>query len=135
MSEKGSLTGGNVVSQGGKSLASIMVLLVGLIVVLNFGFKTIPHYLDFDLMTSLIAKTPPELIYNKPKRRILETLTKRFKLNNLRDHKLVDVVDIQRSKEGTVLTLHYVITEHLAGNADLTMTFNKTFEFSESGLK
>ena len=121
--------------QKGMSLLGWVAALMIAGVCANAGFKTIPHYVDFDSMSKLIAGTPADKIHNKSKRLIRETLTKRFKINNLREHKPVDVVAIERTKTGTVLTLHYVVTEHIAGNADLVMTFEKTFEFSESGLR
>ena len=119
--------------QKGMSIMSwVMVLMIGGIAA-NLGVKTIPHYIDFEAMCDLIADTSPDQIYRKSNRSIHRYLTKRFKINNLRDHKLVDIVGIERTKTGTVLSLHYIVTEHIAGNADLVMTFDKTFEFSATG--
>jgi len=110
----------------------VMVLTIGGLTA-NLGFKTVPHYIDFDAMCELIASASPDQIHRKSKRSIHGYLTKRFKINNLRDNKLADIVGIERTKKGTILNLHYIVTEHIAGNADLVMTFDKTFEFSASG--
>lgn len=126
-------TGMQPAMQKGMSIMSwVVVLMIGGVAV-NLGFKTVPHYIDFESMSSLIADSAPDQILRKSKRTVHKYLTKRFKINNLRDHKLADIVEIERTKTGTILNLHYVVTEHVAGNADLVMTFDRTFEFSASG--
>ncbi len=123
-------TGMHASRQKGMSIMSwVMVLVLGGIGA-NLGFKTVPHYVDFRAMCDLIATSSPEEIDKKSSRSVHSYLTKRFKINNLRDYKLADIVEIERTKTGTILNLHYIVTEHITGNADLTMTFDKTFEFS-----
>ena len=119
--------------QKGMSIMSWVMALVVLGIGANLGFKTVPHYIDFRAMCDLIASSSPQEIHRKSSRTVHGYLTKRFKINNLRDYKLPDIVEIERTKTGTILNLHYIVTEHITGNADLTMTFDKTFEFSAPG--
>ena len=123
----------SVSSQKGMSVLGwvIVVLVVGLGA--NLAVKTIPHYVDFYTMSELLTGLQPNQVHNKSKREINETLTKRFKINNLRSYPVVDIIAIERTKGITRLNLHYIVTEHLAGNADLVLTFDRSFEFDVGG--
>jgi hypothetical protein len=72
---------------------------------------------------------PGPAVHEMEKRAIIETLQKRFKINNLRAFRARDVVSIDRSKNGTILLVSYEIREPLIGNADIVMSFNEQYSY------
>jgi hypothetical protein len=50
-------------------------------------------------------------------------------INNLRDFKIRDIIEIERSRDGTVLKLSYERREHLFLNIDVVIKFNDRFEY------
>ena len=61
---------------------------------------------------------------------IRESLRKRFKVNSLRDFDLQKIIIIDRTKEGTSLTIDYERREHLVANVDVVLTFSRAVPLS-----
>jgi len=88
-----------------------------------------PHYIDFETIVSIVNALPANEVHTMDKATIRESLLKRFLINNIRDLNVNKVVDIDRRRETTVLTVHYERREHLVYNVDLVLTFYRQFEF------
>jgi hypothetical protein len=60
---------------------------------------------------------------------IREALEKRFKVNNIRDFKVSDVITVERLRDNTVLDLEYERREHLFLNVDVVLTFSEQYQY------
>lgn len=106
----------------------ILIALVGGLA--TMAIRTIPHYIDFYTMVSVVEALPKNEVHVMSPQKIRDTLKKRLKINNIRDLDLSKVVSIQRKRGETELTLDYEIREHLVYNIDLVLTFNKRFDYT-----
>ncbi len=104
-----------------------LILIVGGIV--TVAMRTIPHYIDFYTMVSVVEALLKKQVHVMSKQKIRESLRKRFKINNIRDISVAEVVGIERKRGATALTLDYEIREHLFYNIDLVLSFNKRFDY------
>ena len=78
---------------------------------------------------TLIEALPPDQVRTMSKLEIRDALQKRFLINNIRDMKVADILDIQKKRDGTVLRLNYEVRQHLAYNVSVVVEFNRTFTF------
>jgi translation initiation factor RLI1 len=106
----------------------ILILIVG--GTATVAIRTIPHYIDFYTMVSVVEALPKNEVHVMSKQKIRDSLRKRFKINNIRDLDIAKVVGIERKRGATAVTLDYEIREHLFYNIDLVMSFNKRFDYS-----
>ena len=110
----------------GLSLIVVLTLVAGLIVVsLRLG----PHYIDWQTLNSIMQDLPSTKIHEMDKREIREMLTKRYKINNIRDLNLREVVSIERKKDTTNITVNYEVREPMFYNVDAMLTFNETYSY------
>ena len=63
------------------------------------------------------------------KTEIRESLKKRFRVNNLREFDLKEIVQIERQKAGTTVTVSYERREPLLANVDAVLTFSEKYQF------
>jgi uncharacterized protein YabE (DUF348 family) len=94
------------------------------------AIRTVPHYIDFYTMVSVVEALPDEQVHTMSKQGIRASLKKRFKINNIRDLDPAKVVAIERKKGETELTLNYEVREHMFYNIDIVLSFNKRFNYS-----
>ena len=113
----------------GLSSVGWLVALVVLVSVITLVLKLGPHYIDFYTMKSVIEGLPAAEVHRMSRADIDETLTKRFKVNNLRDFRIRDIIDIERARDVTALTVEYERREHLLLNLDVVITFDKRYEY------
>lgn len=115
-----------------RGMAMIQWILLVLIVggTATVAIRTIPHYIDFYTMVSVVEALPKNEVHVMSKQKIRDSLRKRFKINNIRDLDIAKVVGIERKRGATAVTLDYEIREHLFYNIDLVMSFNKRFDYS-----
>jgi hypothetical protein len=115
-----------------RGMAMIQWMLLVLIVggTATVAIRTIPHYIDYYTMVSVVEALPKNQVHVMSKQKIRDSLRKRFKINNIRDVDIAKVVGIERKRGATALTLDYEVREHLFYNIDLIMSFSKRFDYS-----
>jgi len=101
-----------------------MISVVGLLTA-----RLVPPYIDFRTIGTLIEALPPEQVRTMGKVEIREALQKRFLINNIRDLKVSDILDVQKRRDGTVLVLKYEVRQHLAYNVFVVIEFDRTFNY------
>ena len=116
--------------QRGMALAQLMILILIVGGTATVAIRTIPHYIDFYTMVSVVEALPKNQVHVMSKQKIRDSLRKRFKINNIRDLDIAKVVGIERKRGATALTLDYEVREHLFYNIDLIMSFSKRFDYS-----
>ncbi|MCR9277469.1 MAG: DUF4845 domain-containing protein [Pseudomonadaceae bacterium] len=109
-------------------LSWICILAVAALL-LTLALRLIPHYIDFRTMVGLIEDLPAGEVHDMTKKDIRDTLTKRFKINNIRDLKVTDVLTIERSRGETILLLDYEVRENMVANIDLVVMFDQRFDY------
>lgn len=117
------------VRQRGLSSVGWMATLVVLVSVITLALKLGPHYIDFYTLKSVVEGLPAGEVHRMSRGDINETLTKRFKVNNLRDFRIRDIIGVERVRDVTALTVDYERREHLLLNLDVVLTFNKRYEY------
>ena len=60
---------------------------------------------------------------------VFEAIEKRFPLNNLYDFKVRDIIQYERNRDATVLTVAYEKRENLFMNVDVVIKFDQQYEF------
>ncbi len=116
--------------QGGMVLLQWMALIAIIGGIATMAIRTVPHYLDFYTMVSVVEALPRNDVHVMSKQSIRDSLKKRFKINNIRDLDPAKVVDIERKRGETLLTLDYEVREHLFYNIDVVLSFSKRFNYS-----
>ena len=116
--------------QRGMALVQWMFLILIIGGIATAAIRTVPHYIDFYTMVSVVEALPDEQVHTMSKKNIRDSLRKRFKVNNIRDLDPAKVVAIDRKKGATELTLNYEVREHLFYNIDVVLSFNKRFNYS-----
>jgi hypothetical protein len=80
-------------------------------------------------MQSVLEGLPAQEVRTISRVNLHEMIQKRFKINNLRDFKIRDIINLDRSRDGTVLELKYERREHLFFNVDVVISFEKRYEY------
>jgi len=111
---------------GGYILA--ILLLGGAI---TMGSRLGPLYMDHNTMSNIIDKMASEQgVGIKGDRELRSMITKRFKLNAIRDFDIDEHIRFERSGRGTELIMNYEVRMPLFQNIDIIATFNKETELS-----
>ena len=116
--------------QSGVAMVQWMVLVLVVGGIATLAMRTIPHYIDFYTMVSVVEALPKNQVHVMSKQTIRDSLRKRFKINNIRDVDLNNVVGIVRKRGTTAVTLEYEVREHLFYNVDLVLSFTQRFDYS-----
>jgi hypothetical protein len=106
----------------------VLILIVG--GTATMAIRTVPHYIDFYTMVSVVDALPKNEVHVMSKQKIRDSLKKRFKINNIREFDLTKIVAIERKRGVTAVTLEYEIREHLFYNVDVVLSFNKRFDYT-----
>jgi hypothetical protein len=115
--------------QSGATMLGVMIGISGLVAVLTLLLKLGPHYLDFQTMKSIFNALPSAQVHTMSKKDIYEALSKRFRVNSLRDFELKEIVAIERQKTGTVVSVAYERRENIVANVDAVLSFSEQYEF------
>ena len=115
-----------------RGLTAIGGLAVLLLIVsgVTLTLKLAPHYIDYYTLQSVLDGLPADNVRTMSRSSLHDMLEKRFKINNLRDFEISDIITLDRSRDGTVLLLKYERREHLLFNVDVVLTFEKRYEYS-----
>ena len=119
----------NASSQNGMSGVGLIATIAGVVVLVVMTLRLAPHYIDYQTMRTVMRDLSGPEIHKMEKRNIVESLQKRFKINNLRSFKVRDVVSIDRDKTGTSILISYEIREPLLFNADIVLVFNEQYSY------
>jgi hypothetical protein len=115
--------------QNGLSMIGWLATLVVIAPASTLTLKLLPHYIDFRTMQSVIEGLPKQEVLTASRPNLFETIEKRFQINNLREFKIRDIIEVERARDFTALTIDYERREHLFLNIDVVITFNQRFEF------
>jgi len=112
--------------QAGLGFAGWIILVMLFGGVMTIGMKLFPIYLDNSTMSRVLDDLSNENgLAGRPDRTIYEMITKRFKINNIREYKIRDIVKIKRTNDRTDLVMSYETRVPFVGNVDLIASFHK----------
>ncbi|AGI23223.1 DUF4845 domain-containing protein [Pseudomonas sp. MT3] len=115
-------------SQKGLSLLSWLVVLAVVAFLASTAFKIIPHYLDYYAIEKAITSVETDKaaeVRSVPE--FYAYVSKALMLNNIRDLKLEDALDVQLENNEFRAHLKYEKREPLVQNIDLVVNFDKEF--------
>jgi hypothetical protein len=115
--------------QRGLSMLGWLGVLVVIASGITLTLKLLPHYIDFRTMQSVLNGLPVNEVHTMSRPALLESIDKRFTINNLRDFKIRDIIEIERSRDATALIIDYERREHLFLNIDVVIKFNERIEY------
>ena len=113
----------------GLSFPGLLIGLVGFVLAITLVLKLGPHYLDWQTMKSIFESLPEREVREMDSNAIRAKLQKQFRVNSLRDFKLRDLVEIDQSKEATVLTVSYERRENIVSNIDVVLVFTESYKY------
>ncbi|MCZ6890497.1 MAG: DUF4845 domain-containing protein [Gammaproteobacteria bacterium] len=116
--------------QRGLSFAGWLILVVVSVVVITLALRIIPHYVDYYAISTVVDSLPRDHVHNMTKKAIRKAISRRLKVNNVRDLPVREIFTIVRGKGATRLELNYERRANLIGNMHVVMKFEKSFEFS-----
>ena len=105
----------------------LLISLVGFFVILLL--RLVPHYIDFRKIDSVMDGLAAREIKLLSKSEIREILTRRYKINNIRDLKVEDIVEIERKNDEAVIEVAYEIREPILYNIDVVLSFGQTYSY------
>ncbi|KJK01849.1 hypothetical protein UB43_07320 [Pseudomonas sp. 21] len=115
-------------SQKGMSLLGWLVVLAIVAFVASAAFKIIPHYLDYYAIEKAITSVETDKaaeVRTVPE--FYSYVDKALMLNNIRDLKLDDALDVKLDNNEFRAHLKYEKREPLVQNIDLVVKFDKEF--------
>lgn len=116
-------------SQLGLSFVGWFLVLMAVGGVASMGVRLIPHYLEFQTIVSVIeGVNRDEDITRMSKAQLVQELRKRFKINSIRGFDFRNHLKVSRTRAVVVITVSYEVREHLFGNADIVLKFERAFK-------
>jgi hypothetical protein len=115
--------------QRGMTAIGGLATLIIIVSAITLTLKLVPHYIDFYTIQSVIEALPSEEVRGMTRAALNEKLDKSFKINNLRDFAIRDIITVERSRDATVLQVQYERRENLFLNIDVVITFHKRYEY------
>ena len=115
--------------QRGVSALGVVAILALVASTVTLALRLGPHYVDFYTIQTLIEELPEGRVHDMERQRIRDSLEKRFRVNNIRNMTVRDVISIERDKGKTNLHVNYEAREHLVYNVDVVLSFDKTYTF------
>jgi hypothetical protein len=116
--------------QRGLGTLGLLMVLVLVVAGIVLTLKLAPHYIDFYTMDSVLEGMPSSDVRTMNRTALNEAIDKRFRINNLRDFNIRDIINVERSRDATVLEVSYERREHLFFNIDIVITFEKRYEYN-----
>ena len=113
--------------QRGMSFSGWLLVLAGLIGAITLGLKMVPHYVENRAIESVILSMEPAFVRTKSKKDVHALIDKRLRINNVREYRSADIVNIKRIKDRASLVLDYEVRENVVANADVVLVFQKEF--------
>jgi hypothetical protein len=115
--------------QSGMSMFGIMIILLVVGAVASVASQLAPLYLDNNTVSKILDDMAVEDgLSSKRDDAIEKLITNRLRINNVRDFKVRDNIDISRSRDGVELVMDYEVRMKLVGNIDMIVSFEKTIK-------
>ncbi len=114
--------------QQGSSYASFALGVILFCLILKIGAAVGPAYLDDRLINSQISEIVAISNKDMDKYKFMNELQKRLDMNNLRDIKPEEILQVQQTGSGVVVTKKYEVRKNFMLNIDLAVTFEKKFD-------
>ncbi len=113
----------------GVTFLGIVGLLAGIAAFVTLSLRLGPHYIDWQTMDTLFDDLKKEDVHQMTPSGIRESLGKRFRVNNLRDYNLREIMKVERSKSETYLVVKYERRESILYNIDIVVSFDGRYEY------
>ncbi|MCH7741583.1 MAG: DUF4845 domain-containing protein [Proteobacteria bacterium] len=115
--------------QAGMGMAGWMFIVFIFGSVLTVGMKLMPPFLDHNTMSNILDGLAEEDgLAQKRDYQIEAIIKKRFKMNNIRDFKIHENLEIKRTRNGVEIVMDYEVRMNLIKNVDLITSFDKSVE-------
>ena len=115
--------------QSGMSMFGIMMILLIVGAVASVASQLVPLYLDNNTVSKVLDTMATEDgMSAKRDDAIVKLITNRLRINNVRDFKVKDNIDIRRTRDGVELVMDYEVRMNLVRNIDMIVSFEKTIE-------
>lgn len=114
--------------QQGASYTSFAMGVILFCVILKIGAAIAPAYIDDHAMNKQISSVVAISNKDMDKYKFMSEVTKRFEMNNLRTIKPEDILQVQQTGNGVVVTKKYEVRKNFVLNIDLAVTFEKKFD-------
>lgn len=114
--------------QQGASYTSFAMGVILFCFILKIGAAIAPAYIDDHAMNKQISSVVAISNKDMDKYKFMSEVTKRFEMNNLRTIKPEDILQVQQTGNGVVVTKKYEVRKNFVLNIDLAVTFEKKFD-------
>ena len=115
--------------QAGMGMAGWMFIVFIFGSVLTVGMKLMPPFLDHNTMSNILDGLAEEDgLAQKRDYQIEAIIKKRFNMNNIRDFKIHENLEIKRTRNGVEIVMDYEVRMNLIKNVDLITSFDKSVE-------
>ena len=115
--------------QAGMGMAGWMFIVFIFGSVMTVGMKLAPPFLDHNTMSNILDGMAEENgLAQKRDFQIENIIKKRFKMNNIRDFKIRENLEIRRTRNGVEIVMDYEVRMNLIRNVDLIASFDKSVE-------
>jgi hypothetical protein len=115
--------------QRGLSAIGIVLGLAVIASILTVALKLGPHLIDYRTILGVVNSLPADQVHRMSRAELTEVIEKRMRVNNLYELRARDIIDIERARELTTLTVGYERRENLFLNVDVVITFRKAFDY------
>ncbi len=115
--------------QHGLSAMGMLLVIILIVSAVTLVLKLAPFYIDYYTIQSVLEDLPANQVRTMSRTSLDDLLKKRFSINNLRGFDIRDIIELDRSREGTALELNYEQREHLFFNIDVVLTFQKRYQY------
>lgn len=114
--------------QQGSSYASFALGVILFCFILKIGAAIGPAYLDDSSLNEQISEVVAISNKDMNKDKFMSELQKRLDMNGLRDIKPEEILQVQSTGSGVIVTKKYEVRKNFVLNIDLAVTFEKKFD-------
>ena len=119
----------NLSKPRGLSTLGIIGIAGFFVAVVVLSLRLAPHYADFRTLDSIMDGLSGTEVHGMEKRAVYELLSKRFRINNLREFTPRDVISIDRNKLDTTVDISYERREPIIGNIEVVLVFEENYSY------
>ena len=102
---------------------------VVVIIIITLGLRLGPYYMDFRTLQAVMNGLPADDVHQMSNRSLRELLQKRFKINNIRNMTVREIIIFNRTKKLTEININYEVREHMLFNIDAVLTFDESYSY------
>ncbi|OUY08429.1 DUF4845 domain-containing protein [Acinetobacter populi] len=119
--------------QRGASYLGIFFAIVLAAFAVKLAVALFPPFWDDRIINMAISEALTTLPKEATQRQFKEDLSKRLEMNNIRNLKVDDIVQVTNNNAGLAVNKSYEVRELFFANVELVMTFKQ--DFNQSSLK